>query len=749
MKKFLGFFTATVLLFAAVFFIYWEYIRQADSMVFIESFGHGVITVDSRETTGSDEKYRVVCDNGQMLTLNINPERTDSTYYNLEKLVVNGEDVTDEVNMLQYRVTAESKVNVLAYFKKGKRPSGYEAEEAAAKVERPEVERYAENEYIGSYAAYDIKDPCIFYDEKSDYYYCFGSDNVVVKSRELLNWTSRTTYFPTPEGAQSNTVMDFSAFESVEKWAKEHGYGDDLTYSDKNEDRTTLAPDIIYREGRYYLYFSLSKILDANESAIFCVSTDDLEESLQTKQWRDEGLVISSCGRHAGSEFVDDGEGEKAKHSLKASYDKANAVHPSVISTKNGLFMAYGGYYGRGSTDGEIYIVELSPKTGLLKAASAYNSQGELISTLHGSNRYQTGTLIADPGRIPALSKKDGSLVGGADIVYNSETGYYYLFVTYGTSESNYNIRVARCQSPVGPYTDYLGADMADFGASARNNQYTKGYQLVGGYNFLSSGGGGVTYTDMGRASVGSSSIVKTSKGNWFMGAQSQLYFKVGTEITTGASVAEAQGVSALAYPCLEIRQLKWTKDGWPMACPQVYSGKTSSAKIKQSSLYGNWDVIIFDNSASSEDYRAVARSTSETVTMLESAVITQSDIASSRKIRSEGILTKADGFYTVTIDSVRYSIYPSAVWDWELKEGTIVFTGIGDDGSTIWGKKNFSDALGINTNTFYYVLSMCDEATQEKYTKKLKKISSNPSQSDIDAMTSEMVDLVLAAAKK
>lgn len=746
MKKFFAFFTATLILFAAVFVIYWEYVRPEDYVVFIESFGHGVVTVDSKETSGTDEKYKVVCENGQELTLNINPERTDSTYYNLKKLIINGENVTDQVNMLQYKATVDGKLNILAFFKKGKRPSGYEIEEAAASVDSPEIDRYADNKYIGSYAAYDIEDPSVIYDEKSGYYYCFGSDNVVIKSTDLLNWTSRTTYFPYPDGASSNAIMSFSAFESVEKWAKEHGYGKDETYSEKNQDRTPLSPEIIYRNGTYYLYFSLSKTEDANESAIFCVKTDDLAKSIETKEWQDVGLVISTCGRHAGTEIVEDENGEKTKHSVKASYDAANAVHPSVINTDNGLFMAYGCSYGRSHIGGEIYIVELSTKTGLLKADSNYNSTGDVVSTLHGSSRYQAGTLIADPGRIPALSKTDGSLVSGADIVYNKDTGYYYLFVTYGESASNYNIRIARAKTLEGPYLDYNGMNMADFGTSARNNQYTKGFKLIGGYNFASSSGGGVAYTDIGRASIGSPAVIKTTKGNWFVCSQSQLYFKVDSLITTGAATAEEYGIETFAYPCLEVREIKWSTDGWPMACPETYSGVAGSKKVKQSSLYGNWDVVVFDNSGDSDNYKAVERNVSSTVTVLENAVISSKDIEKNRKLKVSTPLVKEDGYYTLTVDSVRYSIYPTAVWDWELEEGTIVFTGIGEDGSTIWGKKNFSDALGINTDVFYYVLGMCDETVKEEYQNKMQEISSNPSQADIDAMTGELVDIVLSA---
>ncbi len=741
MKKFLAFFSATLLLFGAVFLIYWKNVRPADYMIFIESFGHGVVTVDSKNTVGTDEKYRVACDNGQTLTLNINPERTDSTYYNLKKLLVNGVDVTDEVNMLQYKVTAKQKLNILAFFKKGKRPEGYKSEAAVSSIEKPSIDKYADNKYIGSYAAYDIKDPCIFYDENSDYYYCFGSDNVVVKSKDLVNWTSRTTYFPTPEEAQSNTVMTFSAFDSVNKWAKEHGYGKDETFSDKNQDRTPLSPEIIYSKGMYYLYFSLSKTSDANESAIFCVKTNDLEKSIETKEWEDAGLVISTCGRHAGTETV-----ENTERSVKASYDSSNAVHPSIVKTDDGMFMVYGGYYGREKIKGEIYIVELSTKTGLLKAASPINNRGDIISNLHGSARFQAGTLIAYPGRIPALTKNDGSLISGAEIVYNKDTGYYYLFVTYGDQDSNYNIRVARAKAPEGPYIDFSGEDMAVFGKTARNNQYTKGLMLIGGYNFLSSSNGGVSYTDVGRASIGSPSIIKTAKGNWFMGSQSQLYYKSDSVITTGAAQAVDKALTDVyPFPSLEVRELRWTTDDWPMACPEVYSGTPAGKKIKQSSLYGNWDVVVFDTSGDSNNYKAVARSTSETVTILEKAVITETDIKKGRKLSGEGTLTKESGYYTVVIDSVKYSVYPIAVWDFELNEGTIVFTGYSENGTAIWGKKNFSAALGINTTTFYYVLSMCDEQVQSEYNKKLNKISANPSQADIDAMTGELVEIVLA----
>lgn len=738
-KKFLLFSTITVVLVGIVFGMYWKYIRQGEYMVFIESFDHGVMTVDNQNTVGTDEKYRVICKKGETITININPERTDTTYYNLKKLVVNGVDVTDQVNMLQYRTEVNQKLTVLAYFKKGKRPEGYKAQTTKLDIEKPNIITPAEEEYLGSYACYDIKDPSVIYDEKSGYYYCFGSDNVVVKSTDLVNWGGRTTYFEHPENAQSNAVMKFSAFECVSQWAKAHGYGEDETYSDRNQDRTPLAPDIVKIGDTYYLYFSLSKTQDANESAIFCVKTDNLKQAIEEKSWEEVGLVISSCGRHAGKSA----DGRQSS----AHYDAANAVHPNIISTDNGLFMSYGGYYGRGEIKGAIYLVELSKTTGLLKTASAYSSQGELISTIHGDKRFNAGTVIANPGRIPALTKNDGSLVGASEIFYDKQSKNYYLLVTYGTQETNYNIRVARSKNIEGPYTDFGGNSMAEFSKKANDNQYTKGTMLIGGYTFDYSGRGGVVYSNIGKASVGSPCVFTDEKGNTVLASQAQLYFKAADySVTTGPDNAEENGLIINAEPSLEIREIMWSADSWPMAAPEVYSGSYADTKIKAANLYGNWDIIIFDKEGNSEDYTAVERSESSVVSLYKQATITQKDISKNRELNTQGNLTKAGSFYTVTLDGVEYKVKPFAMWDWELGEGSIFFSGIGSDGNTIWGKKNISAAMGLYTDTFYYLFDMCDSETKAKYENKIKKISGNPSQYDIDSMTVQLLDIVLKA---
>ena len=734
--KFFALFTVALALCIAVFGIYWKYVRVADYPVFLESFGHGILTVDSTETTGEDGKYKVKWAKDEIITININPERTSGSYYNLAKLTVNGVDVTDQVSMLQYRTPVTEKLTILATFKKGKAPASTKENEVTGTAKEPEISKYYDNSYVGAYAAYDVEDPSVFYDSESGYYYCFASDNTVIRSKDLVNWTGRTTYFRTPENAKTNAIMDFTQFESVKNWAQTHGYDDAYLASDSNSDRTPLAPDVVKVGSYYYLYFSLSKQAGANESAIFFVKTKDLAKAVSEKKWTDGGMVICSCGRHSGTQKISDGNGNRIEANVDAQYDSANAVHPSVYYDGNSMYMVYGGYYGSGSINGSIYLLELDSKTGLIKEGSSINASGDMIGTLHGSGARTAGTLIARPGKAPAFSGSASSLISAADLVYNKDTGYYYLFTTYGVDDTNYNIRVARSVNVAGPYTDFGGEEMV------RNsgNQYDRGFMLLGGYNFTASSKGSVAYTDTGRASIGSPTFVKTSKGAWFMASQSQLYYKVDSRIVTGSVIAEQEEIMVNSEPCLEIRELLWDDTGWPMAMPEVFSGARASTKIKGADIYGNWDVVIFDRDADKKDYRAVARTVSQRLTIYNNAIISAKDIAENKDLNTTGILKKESTYFRMTVDGVEYKIYPRFMWDWELEKGNLVFTGIGADGSSIWGKKSASSTAGMYTDAFYYLYAKCDDETKALVDEKVKKISSNPTQDYIDTLSKAII---------
>ncbi len=125
MKKFLAFFSVVVILFAAVGGLYLKYIHQSEYNVFVESYAHGKMTLEGGgEKDGTAKKFRVTCKKGKTVTVKIAPERTKKAYYDLAHFTVNGVDLTDEVkDSLEYEFTVEKKTNIVATFKKGRKPS--------------------------------------------------------------------------------------------------------------------------------------------------------------------------------------------------------------------------------------------------------------------------------------------------------------------------------------------------------------------------------------------------------------------------------------------------------------------------------------------------------------------------------------------------------------------------------------------------------------------------------------------------
>lgn len=155
------------------------------------------------------------------------------------------------------------------------------------------------------------------------------------------------------------------------------------------------APDAIYMNGYYYLYYSVSTF-GSSRSAIGVVRTP----SLNNPNWQDQGMVISSNG----------GTNEK------------NAIDPALFRDDNGrVYMSYGSWF-----DG-IGVVEINPSTGKTIGG---------VTHLYGGGHQSI--------EAPYITKNNG---------------YYYLFVNRGKCcdglNSTYYIEVGRSTSITGPYSGW------------------------------------------------------------------------------------------------------------------------------------------------------------------------------------------------------------------------------------------------------------------------------------------------------
>ena len=127
--------------------------------------------------------------------------------------------------------------------------------------------------------------------------------------------------------------------------------------------------------------------------------------------------------------------------------------------------------------------------------------------------------------------------VEGPYMIYNKETEYYYLFVSYGSLKSDYCIRVGRSKNILGPFVDVNGNCLTDEPDMTKD----PGYLLMAGYEW--------------------------NKGAAFMGPghNSVLQDKDGRDYIVyhirDKHFNENPGPSQM-----QIRQIFWDDEGWPVA---------------------------------------------------------------------------------------------------------------------------------------------------------------------------------------
>ena len=166
------------------------------------------------------------------------------------------------------------------------------------------------------------------------------------------------------------------------------------------------APDIVFLNGTYYLYYSCSTF-GQQVSSIGLVTCTNITQG----NWTDQGEVIHST-----------------------TGDPYNCIDPSILVDTNGsMWMTFGSFWNG------IYLVQLDPSTG------KRISPGSTVYSLAWNNSIEASCLY-------------------------QRGGYYYLFVNWGTCcsgvNSTYNIRIGRSTSVTGPYLDRNGVNLTLGGGS-------------------------------------------------------------------------------------------------------------------------------------------------------------------------------------------------------------------------------------------------------------------------------------------
>lgn len=338
------------------------------------------------------------------------------------------------------------------------------------------------------------------------------------------------------------------------------------------------APEITKYGDTYYLYYSASQF-GKNQSFIGVATSKQIEGP-----WEDQGEVIKTK-QGPGPNAID----------LNITFDK-----------KGEPWMVYGSFF-----DG-IYLKRIDAQTG----KPLETGQGKQIARRH----------ISVEGAIE-----------GPFILYHPQQDYYYLFVSYDSLSSNYNIRVARSKEIEGPYVDINGNKMTNTTLPPND----VGMKILGGYKF--SGGHGWT-------APGHNSILKD-------GEEYYIVHHARTESYKGHF--------------LHIRKLVWTLDGWPLALPERYAGETEEP-IDLDELYGDWEYVYLDRN---DNLQIESRTCTLSKRMEDSVNVRKAENSDIHFILSH-----------LQNDEVEIVIVKG--WDWENWHVTYVFSGKDASGNVFIGKK-------------------------------------------------------------
>lgn len=467
-------------------------------------------------------------------------------------------------------------------------------------------------------AGVSVHDPSII--EANGTYYILGSHMSGASSTDLRNWTSIGDGY-TP----NNPIYDnLFATEHVFDYA---GSKNSVIPTDDGG-KHVWAPDIIYNEaqGLYYMYFCTSSTWNASN---LCYGTSENPEGPYT--WKGaliySGFTEESIGATDVLDYVSE---EYAKENYITRGDEynyeeyPNAIDPTVFYDADGrMWMVYG------SWSGGIFLLEIDEETGLVihpEADEANNVDAYFGKRLLGGGHKS---------------------IEAPYILYDETSGYYYLFVSYGSlvREGGYQIRVFRSETVDGDYVDMNG----QYPTQGLNHSYY-GLKLSGNY-FLPS----LTMAYMA-----------TGHNSAFIDTDGKKYIVYHTRFDNGQEYHEPR-----------VHQYFLNEEGWPCMLPYATEGETvSETGYEKDKVVGEYYVI---NQGMSID-----KEIAEPVKL----VLSKRGNVYGEKVSGTWEMKDGSPYIHITVDEKEYSGVLCEMND-EAGTPVMTFSAVGSNES-IWGVKYF-----------------------------------------------------------
>ncbi len=464
-----------------------------------------------------------------------------------------------------------------------------------------------------------VHDPSVMKDK--DTYYIFGTHMTAAKSDDLRTWTYLGNGYN-----EKNPVYGELMSDPTGNVFAYTGKGNSVIPTQGNG-VAMWAPDIIYNKEmkKWCMYYCTSSTFNA--STIGFATADKIEGPYK---WEANlvysGLTNDSISSTDVLDYVSEDYAKSHYIDAKGEYnfnEYPNALDPTIFYDKDGKFwMVYG------SWSGGIFILQLDEKTG-----KVIHPEADEVNRV---DAYFGRKLIGGGHKS----------IEGPYIMYDKESDYYYLYVSYGglAQKGGYQIRVFRSKTPDGDYVDMNGD--APF-EKAGNHGYF-GLKLSGNYIMPSN----------------PAAYMATGHNSAFIDDDGKKYIVYHTRFSNqGENFSD------------RTKQYFLNKEGWPCMLPYATNGETISDKgYSKDEVVGTYYVVNHGYAIDGKVNEPIKLALSKRGKVYGDGI--------------EGTWTMENGkpYMTVTFDDVTYSGVFCKMKD-EGNTDVMVFTAVGKN-TSVWGVK-------------------------------------------------------------
>ena len=559
---------------------------------------------------------------------------------------------------------------------------------------------------IASWGGLNVHDPKLWQDDDGTYY-CYSTDAAIGGAGQ--------------KGIQVRTSKDLVHWSMQSQSAIQGNWDRDwLKWVDFNRSTaSTWAPTIIKQNGLYYMMHGIitdSRNRGYPDAAItLTVSKSPLGPFYPIAQAADKDADIKAIFKKLGVSYK---QSTVVRYTYcDRSYDEDDPSIADIYCNNNAMYDTHTAEEGEtssmslgfGCIDPE-FVTDVA--TGQLKEYVVAGKR-TCYALTYGSWKGGIALMYVDKTSLKPVTQDGkevdlsadtevgafgiciaggyGAAYEGAQVIFNSDNGYYYCFVSMGNLENEYRVGVGRSKKIEGPYLDASGKSMY-LDTMNSQNYHAIGSKILGSevlsgeYSFRSQGG---------------LSVLRTSDGKIMFANHTRTNFLYEYEFF------------------LQLHQMFFNADGWPVLNHNEYyndytditdDGDESLCSLKLKEIAGTYDTILTERgttTATASSLGLYGCSSTDTVNSIDAVPTESKEIVISKKgvISGSytGTVTLADDGYTATIVLDGYGTFKGFFMhavDWARKGGedaersTITFTTLSStttdaaSGEYFWGNK-------------------------------------------------------------